>query len=130
MRRGCSVLALAFLLAAAPASAGGGATRTTVTVWPQGKERGRPSRTWTLACNPARGTHPNPSRACASLLAHRALLRPLPRRIACTQVYGGPQVGRIDGVVAGKRVRVTYTRANGCEIARWNALRPVLSPRV
>jgi hypothetical protein len=42
--------------------------------------------------------------------------------VACTQIYGGDQLATITG--AG--VQASFSRANGCEIARWDALRPVL----
>jgi len=66
-------------------------------------------------------------RACAALFA--ALPRawqPVPEEQACTARYGGPETGRISGIVAGHRVNVFLSRRNGCEIARFDALEPVL----
>jgi hypothetical protein len=40
----------------------------------------------------------------------------------CSQVYGGPQVAVVRGLFRGRRWWVTFTRRNGCEIARWNRL--------
>ena len=113
---------------AAPAAST--AAAVTVTVWPQGKGAHKPVRRWTLRCGPAGGTHPQPRRACAALLADPALLRPLPRDVACTQVYGGPHLGQIRGTVRGSAIRASYSRGNGCEIFRWNALRAVFVVRV
>jgi hypothetical protein len=42
--------------------------------------------------------------------------------MACTQIYGGDQVARIRG----DNLQATFNRTNGCEIARWDALAPVL----
>jgi hypothetical protein len=46
--------------------------------------------------------------------------------VACTEIYGGPDVATITGSVDGEPVDATVTRSNGCEIARWDALEPVL----
>jgi hypothetical protein len=54
------------------------------------------------------------------------VLRPVPRGRICTQIYGGPQTGRIRGTIEGRSVDARFTRSNGCEIARFDAARPVL----
>jgi hypothetical protein len=41
-------------------------------------------------------------------------------------VYGGPQTARITGTWEGGPVDATLSRTNGCEIARWKALRGLL----
>jgi hypothetical protein len=56
------------------------------------------------------------------------LFAPAPPDMACTQVWGGPQKARVVGTVAGKPVRATFTRSDGCEIGRWNMLSPWLLP--
>jgi hypothetical protein len=38
----------------------------------------------------------------------------------CTAIYGGPQVARVSGTFGGHKVRATFNRRGGCEIARWN----------
>jgi hypothetical protein len=45
----------------------------------------------------------------------------------CSQVYGGPQTGRISGVVRGRRVRARYSRTDGCQIGRYDRVAPVLA---
>lgn len=50
---------------------------------------------------------------------------PGPPRI-CTQQYGGPQRAVITGTLAGKTVRTELSLTDGCEIARWRALAPLL----
>ena len=92
----------------------------TVTFWPQGKAG--ESRTATLTCDPDGGTHPNPAAACDALLQHEDALRPLAGDMACTEIYGGPQLATISG--AG--VHALLSRTNGCEISRWEALAPVV----
>jgi len=41
---------------------------------------------------------------------------------ACTLQYGGPERAHLTGTLEGKRVDVTVGRANGCEIADYEAL--------
>jgi hypothetical protein len=92
----------------------------TITYWPQGKDD--ESRTATLTCDPNGGTHPDPAKGCAALDAHPEALHPVPGDMACTQIYGGDQVALIEG----DGVHAVLNRSNGCEIARWDALAPVL----
>ena len=56
------------------------------------------------------------------------LFAPLPKGIVCTEIYGGPQKARVVGTVGSKRIWATFTRQNGCQIARWNRLSPWLLP--
>lgn len=44
----------------------------------------------------------------------------------CTQQYGGPQVAVVTGSINGRPVSVTFSRTDGCEIARWRAMAPLL----
>jgi Subtilisin inhibitor-like len=98
-------------------------------------EKGLPSAgaepiTWTLRCGPAGGTLPRPGIACSRLLAGgRDLFTPVADDAICTQIYGGPQIARVVGVVEGRRVWATFSRTNGCHIARWDKLAPWLLPR-
>ena len=54
---------------------------------------------------------------------------PVPEDAACTQVFGGPQTARIHGNYRGRRIWVTFSRKNGCEIARWNRVAFLLPGR-
>lgn len=83
---------------------------------------------WTLTCQPAGGDHPAPEAACAALERADEPFTPVPPDQPCTQIYGGPQTATIEGVWRGERVRASYSRENGCEIHRWDALLPVLQP--
>jgi hypothetical protein len=40
--------------------------------------------------------------------------------------YGGPATAHVTGNWAGRPVDTTYDRSDGCEIARWDRLVPVL----
>lgn len=95
-----------------------------VRFWPQGP--GGPERTATLTCEPAGGTHPRADAACAALAAHPEALAPVPEDVVCTQVHGGVETAAVAGTVFGDRVEGSFDRRNGCEIARWDALGPLL----
>jgi hypothetical protein len=51
---------------------------------------------------------------------------PVPAGAVCTQIYGGPDVVRIEGTLRGKEVDTELTRANGCEIERFDHFLPLL----
>ena len=123
---------VAVLLAVTAATTASAATTATtalrVTYW---EDVAKPSEsiTWTLRCNPARGSLPRPARACSRLAAGGArLFARLPRNIVCTEIYGGPQRARVVGTVNGRRIFATYARSNGCEIDRWQRISPWLVP--
>jgi len=44
----------------------------------------------------------------------------------CDEIYGGSEVADITGSINGTAVSTTVDRANGCGIADWNLLRPIL----
>lgn len=122
-------LAAAALAAAAAVPAGGGTATWLRITYREDASHSAPDARWTLRCKPPRGTLPRPKRACRRLAAGGAkLFAPVPPDAVCTDIYGGPQKARIVGVVAGKPIRTTVTRTNGCEIARWNRLSPWLLP--
>jgi hypothetical protein len=103
-------------------AAGTPATNLRITVWPQGpSEEG--AQVWRLRCGPAGGTLPRPGAACARLARLERPFAPVPKDMACTQIYGGPQVARVTGTFRGRRVWATFKRTDGCEIARWNRVR-------
>jgi hypothetical protein len=99
-----------------------GAPRYDVSIsfWPEG--RGGEARSATLTCDPDGGSHPDPAKACDALLEHEDALKPVAGDVACTEIYGGPQLATI----AGADVHATLSRTNGCEIGRWEALAPVV----
>ncbi|WP_405458515.1 SSI family serine proteinase inhibitor [Streptomyces sp. NBC_00101] len=126
-------------------------TRLTVTVQDTGNApavtaSGKPAAgqpvadgSYEVTCTPDSGTrsgtraggdHPQAQAACDRLAeAERAgedLFRPVDEDAMCTQMYGGPAGARITGTWRGRPVDASVNRKNGCEIARWNALRPLL----
>jgi len=122
---GTVALAAALLPAIGGASPNVSSARLTVTVWPQGRETG-PATTWTLRCGPPGGTHPSRAGACRRLDMLRRPFAPVPRGVGCTQIYGGPEEAFVRGRFRGRRVWANFDLRNGCEIARWKRLRPLL----
>jgi hypothetical protein len=92
----------------------------TISYWPTG--RSGEALSATLQCDPDGGTHPDPNGACDALLQNEDALEPVPGDVACTEIYGGPQLATISG----PGVDATFSRENGCQIARWDALKAVL----
>ncbi|GAA4909976.1 SSI family serine proteinase inhibitor [Streptomyces coeruleoprunus] len=88
--------------------------------------------TFRLECGDDRaaGTHPRAKRACHRLeelsKGGRDPFAPVPQGRMCTQQHGGPATAHIEGVWHGRPVDAYFSRANGCEIARWENLQPVL----
>ncbi|SRR6266508_2505042 len=111
-------------LAALLLAGSAGTANLTVTYWPKGAPG--PSTRWTLRCGPAGGTHPHPAAACAALARHPEALKPVPPQAVCSLVYGGPQVARVRGRYRGRAVDAKLNRENGCEVARWSALVPLV----
>ena len=55
-----------------------------------------------------------------------AALEPVPPDTACTELFGGPDTLSLEGMIEGNDVDVDLTRANGCEIERFDAAVPLL----
>jgi hypothetical protein len=128
MRASLVAVLLAVTAAATASAATTATTALRVTYW---EDVAKPSEsiTWTLRCNPARGSLQRPARACSRLDAGGArLFARLPRNIVCTEIYGGPQRARVVGTVNGRRIFATFARSNGCEIDRWQRISPWLVP--
>ena len=111
---------------AAPSDGGTtGATALTVT----GTDSTGATTTWRLTCDPPGGDHPDPAAACAALDERGATaLPPVDKGRVCTQVYGGPEVATVSGTWRGQTVLATFSRTDGCQTARWDALAALLPP--
>src|SRR5262245_31811384 len=121
-----AVLALAALVAAGcmgrgESSGGGmgadGETSLDISVSLRDKEA--PTKEWTLRC-PDGGTLPSPEQACERLDQLDDPFAPVPKDVACTQVYGGPQIATVTGTFRGEPVDARFSRTDGCEIERWD----------
>jgi hypothetical protein len=125
------LLAAGVLLAACGTQSGGGSPNPSAPAATQLSITARsaptaPAQTWTLNCDPAGGSHPDPAAACAALAKATDPFRPTPPDRACTMIYGGAQTATIVGTYRGLSVNASYSRTNGCEIARWDAIAAVL----
>jgi hypothetical protein len=130
MRRLVGIAICALLLAAVGAALAASPPTTSlrVTYWADSAKPDA-SVVWTLRCDPPAGSLRPPARACERIASGGAkLFAPVPRGIACTQIYGGPQKARVVGTVLGTRVWATFTRTDGCQIGRWQRLSPWLLP--
>ncbi|MEV0781729.1 SSI family serine proteinase inhibitor [Streptomyces sp. NPDC050423] len=141
-----AVVSLAALSAAAPAataSAGplplqllplpvlqGEDGRTHLTVVVSGSGDPAADGSYELECEPAGGSHPAARQACDRLAQlpgeSTDPFTPVSRDAMCTQQYGGPATARVTGSWRGRSIDASFDRSNGCEIGRWNSLRPVL----
>ena len=83
-----------------------------------------------LRCHPEGGSHPQVRDACGQLDRRTTWgtdpFAPVQPGSACTMLYGGRATAHVTGTWAGRRVDARFDRGNGCEIARWDALVPVL----
>jgi hypothetical protein len=109
----------------AGASESGGTVTTDLTI--VSDDGNGKTETWTLTCDPAGGTHPDPEAACAALAGKGTTAMPaVAKDTMCTQQFGGPQTAKITGTWQGKPVDASFSRTNGCEISRWQALEGLL----
>jgi Subtilisin inhibitor-like len=82
---------------------------------------GAPAKHWTLRCDPAGGTHPDPTAACGVLLKAKNPFAPLPKGIMCPMIRVGAKSARITGIYFGKHVDTTLTEG-GCQLAQWEQI--------
>ncbi|MYS91586.1 MULTISPECIES: SSI family serine proteinase inhibitor [Streptomyces] len=86
--------------------------------------------TYELYCEPDGGSHPDPRGACAALKRDtrwgRDVFAPAPAGGFCTMQYGGPATAHVTGTWSGRPVDARYDRRDGCAIARWDRLVPLL----
>jgi len=89
----------------------------------QADEKSAP-RTATLTCP---GETAKDRDICAALdVVAPKVFEPVPVDEACTAIYGGPRKATITGTFQDEPVSAVFTQENGCEIARWNQINPVL----
>jgi hypothetical protein len=51
---------------------------------------------------------------------------PVPDDVACTELFGGPETATVTGTLDGRELDARFARNNGCEIARWDKVAPLL----
>jgi hypothetical protein len=92
-------------------------TEVTVTLDPDGPG-GQEPLTETAGCDAAE------EGPCAGLTI--ADIAPIDPQTPCTEIYGGPDEATLQGTIGGEPVDATFTRANGCEIDRFDRIAPLL----
>jgi len=96
-------------------------TQLTVRVDPDGKGP-EPAKQARISCD-AEGR----GQGCAAAAGLRpADFEPTAADIACTEQFGGPQTATVSGSLEGERVEGSFSRRDGCEIARWDKLAALL----
>ena len=93
--------------AATPPASTAAATNLTVTVWADPSTSAAPTVT-TVTEAPAGATAKD--------------FAPPTADQACTMIFGGPDKATVAGTLDGPPVDATFTRSNGCEIARWDRM--------
>jgi hypothetical protein len=103
-------------------SAGGSVAQLTIRLDEDGAGPAKP-RELKLTCDSA-----GDSRACGAAAGLKAAdFQPVPSGRACTDLFGGPETARVSGELRGEAVAGDFKRANGCEIARWDAVADLLA---
>jgi hypothetical protein len=73
---------------------------------------------------------PTAAAKAAALLDNPAVVKRLvdgvPAGQMCTEMYGGPDTATITGTLRGATVKQSFNRADGCGIADWELLTPML----
>ncbi|TFV60149.1 subtilase-type protease inhibitor [Geodermatophilus sp. DF01-2] len=88
---------------------------------------GSPAQRWTLSCgDEVTGDHPAAPAACDHLRGLDDPFAPLPADRVCTEQYGGPQTAHVTGRWRGQPLDLELSRIDGCHIAQWNSLGPLL----
>lgn len=94
----------------------------TVTLDPDGPDGPEPPDTEEVSCEEV-----SEDAVCVAIRDLEASdFDPVPADQACTELFGGPDVAAIEGALDGEDVDVELTRANGCEIERFDAAVPLL----
>ncbi|HET8758077.1 MAG TPA: hypothetical protein VFM58_18800 [Solirubrobacteraceae bacterium] len=70
---------------------------------------------------------PEDSEVCRALAdIDPKTFEPVPGNVACTQQYGGPETATVEGTLDGREIDAKFSRVNGCEIERWETVKPLL----
>jgi len=106
--------------AASPAAAPGGTAKVSLDITVSTKP-GVPTKHWTLRCDPAGGTHPDPAAACAVLLKAKAPFAPPSKAIMCPMIRVGTKTAIVEGTYFGRHVDTTFM-PGGCGLAQWRQI--------
>ncbi|HTW05245.1 MAG TPA: SSI family serine proteinase inhibitor [Streptosporangiaceae bacterium] len=114
----CAAAATACGSAAAPIpSPSSAAPKVSLSIKVTGKP-GAPATHWTLRCDPAGGTHPDPAAACATLLKAKNPFGPAQKGVDCPMIMVGSKAAIVKGTYFGKHVDRTFVDG-GCDLPSW-----------
>jgi hypothetical protein len=113
---------------AAPASSGSSAPakpKVSLTITVQNGPGGAVKH-WTLRCDPAGGTHPNPAAACKALMAIKDPFAAPPTGQMCPMILASAKRAIFNGTWFGTPVNKTILDG-GCYLSRWTKLGQVVN---
>ena len=132
---GCGALLAACGLAAAcgstPASGGTSAgptsaAKVSLTIV-QTAGPGSVTKRFTLRCEPAGGSYPDPAAICAQLPELRSILSPQPHRhVMCPMILADARTYVVHGTLLGHKVHESIADG-GCTLSRWSQLNKILN---
>jgi hypothetical protein len=86
-----------------------------------------PAAHYTLRCDPAGGTAPDPAAACARLLTGPSLFAgPRSGLIECPMILANAGRATVTGTYLGQDVHLTIVDG-GCDLSRWSKLKSLFS---
>lgn len=89
---------------------------------PDGPGGPKPARELKLDCD-----QPSQSLACGAAAGVSPRdVRPVAKGTACASIFGGPQTAKITGTIRGNPVDASFSRRDGCQIARWDHVADLL----
>jgi Subtilisin inhibitor-like len=130
----CGLAAAACGSAAAPSATGSGgssaaatsAAKVSLTVTQTGGS-GTTAKHWTLRCEPAGGSFPDPASACAKLTQLRTIFNPTPgQHVMCPMIMADARTYIVYGTFLGQKVHQRIVDG-GCTLARWNKLNQIFN---
>jgi Subtilisin inhibitor-like len=111
--------------AASAHAAGAHAAKVSLAIQVTGKPGAKPER-WTLRCDPAGGTHPDPQAACNVLLHAKSPFAAVPDHVMCPMILAGTKTATIKGTWFGKHIDTSFDRS-GCGMLRWRKIGQIFS---
>jgi len=88
---------------------------------------GSVGKRFTLRCEPAGGSFPDPAAICAQLPKLRSILSPQPHRhVMCPMILADARTYVVHGTLLGQQVHESIADG-GCTLSRWSQLNKILN---
>lgn len=87
---------------------------------------GSAAKHWTLSCEPAGGTFPDPAAACGKLTKLRTIFSPSPHHVMCPMIMADARSYIVYGTFLGQKVHQSIVDG-GCSLGRWNQLNQIFN---